>query len=252
MSAAHISDTAANNLNQPDPRLTLAQGTGWQSGPLAGICFLLASGLLAWLLVHAVHPVFATTEGADEFGFLPPAVQSRLDRNNAMFVLGLLGGLTGVGLAVSEVRHRPSWRTTLTAVVWCGAVGAVFGGLAGYVGHRAFEFYKADRDLDDLGKAIRVQCVTLAWEGAGAGLGAGVFLGRSFRLAIRCCLGGLLAGILAGIVYPTIVAALMPGAMTTVLIPLEVRERVLWFSLFSTALGAIIPSVARTDPRTLG
>jgi hypothetical protein len=59
-------------------------------------------------------------------------------------------------------------------------------------------------------------------------------------------LGGLLAGFLASITYPLIVAALLPAAMTTVLIPLEISERILWFSLYTGLLGLIVPSVIRT------
>jgi hypothetical protein len=86
----------------------------------------------------------------------------------------------------------------------------------------------------------------LAMLGGGIGLAAGVFVWRSTRAAGRGLVGGLLAGVLASILYPTAVAMLMPGAMTSVLIPLGLCERVLWFGLFTGCVATIVPSVAGT------
>jgi hypothetical protein len=122
----------------------------------------------------------------------------------------------------------------------------VFGGLGGYLGHRAFEYYKSEHDLTDLDKAIRINVVMFAALGLGVGLGAGVILGGRFGSVVKRLSAGVLAGVLAGIVYPTIVAALMPRALTSVLIPLDAGELLLWIGLATGLLGVIIPAVART------
>lgn len=245
MSAGQPSETPKSNEIQPAPWLASTEGTVWSSGPLAGLCSVLSGGLLAWLLVQAVHPVFTNEEAADAFGALPVKLQWELDRNNSIFVLALLGGFAGVGLAVGEGRCRKSWSTALAAGAACGATGAAFGGLAGYLGLIAFQFYQPRPDLTDLAKTIRVYGVIFAMLGGGVGLAAGIFLGRRFRTAINCLVAGLLAGILAAITYPVIVAILMPGAITKVLIPIGAGERLLWFGLIAGLLGVIIPSVAR-------
>jgi len=246
MSSVPSSQNPANEQTQDHERVAAAEATAWKGGVMAGLFWGLLAGMLAWLVVQAVHPVFWTTEGVDEVGFLPLDVQWKLDRNNAMFVAALLGGLTGAGLAVSEVLGRQSWRTALAAGAASACVAALLGGLAGYLGHHVFELYKSHAQITDLEKAIRVHGVMFATLGCGVGLGAGISLGRSIRIAVFYVLGGLLAGVLAGITYPMIVAMLMPGAMTTVLIPQEIGERLLWFGLFAGLVGAIIPSVARS------
>lgn len=212
-----------------------------RNGLVARLAALLVAGLLTWLFVQALHPVFWTEVGRDEVGFLPLDVQWRLDRNNTMLVLALLGGLSGMGLVIGERVGRDSWKDILITAAKCGTVGAVFGALAGYLGHRTFEFYKTNAEVSDLGKAVRVNAVMLATLGGGVGLGAGWFLGPSTRAAIDGLVRGLLAGVLASLIYPFLVAATMPGAMTTVLLPLEVAERLLWFCLATGLLGALLP-----------
>jgi hypothetical protein len=204
------------------------------------------AGLLALLLVQAVHPVFWTTEGVDDVGLLPANVQWKLDLKNAMFVTALLGGLTAAGLAVSQLADRGSWLAALAAAGSCACLAALFGGLAGGLGHFVFEHYKSSARITDLDKALRFQGALLAMLGGGIGLAAGVAIWRSTRAAVRCLIGGLLAGVLAGIAYPAAVAVLMPSAMTTVLIPLGIGERLLWLGLFTGLVGTIIPTVAAT------
>ncbi|MCI0676142.1 MAG: hypothetical protein L0Y42_10260 [Phycisphaerales bacterium] len=244
-----MSSEAASDASQTDkseiqaPTSDSADGA-WSSRPLMGLCCALVAGLAAWLVVHAAHPVFATTEGADEWGFLPLDVQWRLDRNNSMFVLGLVGGLVGLALAIGEGLARRSPRVMLEGGAACGALGLVAGGLAGYLGHRAFEQVRANAEINDLNKAIYVNAVFFATLGAGVGLGLGFILTRRPRVTVKCLIAGLLAGGLASVIYPVIVAALLPAAMTSVLLPLETGERLLWFGLLTGLLGIFIPVMA--------
>jgi len=197
-----------------------------------------------------VHPVFWTDVGRDEVGSLPFDVQWRLDRNNSMFVLGLVGSLVGLALAIGEGLARRSASVMLAGGAACAAAGLIAGGLAGYLGHRTFEQVRANAEITDLTKAILVNGVMFATVGAGVGLGAGLILSKRLLTAIECLIAGLLAGGLASSAYPVIVAALMPAAMTSVLLPLEISERLLWFGLLTGLLGAVVPSVARARHRS--
>jgi hypothetical protein len=165
-------------------------------------------------------------------------------------VLALLGGLAGAGLAAGEAVCRRSWKTAMAAGLACVAVGVVLGGLGGYLGLITFRYYQDPEhaQLTDLARAIRVYGVALATLGGGVGLGAGVFLGRRITTAANCLVAGLLAGVLSAICYPVLVAMLIPGAVTKVLIPIGPAERLLWFGLTTGLLGLIIPSVAGKRP----
>jgi hypothetical protein len=248
MSSVPASDARAHKQVESESEIANHAAMAWRCGPLVALPFLLMAGLATFLIVQAVHPVFWTTEGMDEYGFLPLDVQWRLDRNNAMLVLGLLGGLAGAAMAVAEGLSRRSWKTALAAGIGCATVGALFGGLAGYVGHRGFEFYKPNAEVTDLTKAICVYGMMLATLGGGVGLGAGAFLARDLRTTLRCILGGLLAGVLASVTYLLVVAMFLPNALTTVLLPLEAGERLLWIGLITSLLALILPAVARGGP----
>jgi hypothetical protein len=217
---------------------------GWTSGPLLAVCTTLVAGVLAWALVQWLDPLFTNEEDADAFGNLPPAIQWQLDRNNVMFVLAVIGGLACAGLVAAEAISRRSLRTALGAGIPCIAIAAAVGGLAGYVGLLLFQHYKANLVLSDLNKTIRVYAVMLGILGSGVGLSVGICLGRRIGSVVNCLIGGLLAGILAAILYPVIVAMLLPGAVTKVLVPLLATERFVWFALIAATLGVIIPSVA--------
>src|SRR5262245_42296186 len=147
-STGHNSDSPArSDLEYEPPKNPTASR---QNGLVVRMACTLTAGLLTWLIVQAVHPLFATEIGRDEVGFLPVDVQWRLDRNNAMFVLALLGGLSGIGLAVGTCARRDTWLAVSIAAAKCGAVGTVCGALAGYLGHRTFEFYKMNAEVSDL------------------------------------------------------------------------------------------------------
>jgi len=249
MPAESVSDPSHLDKTQTETQIS-EDAVTWKSGPLVGLCCTLLAGLAAWLIVHAVHPVFATTEGAGKYGFLPLDVQWRLDRNNSMFVLGLVGGLVSLALAIGEGLARRSASVVLAGGAACVAAGLIAGGLAGFLGHRAFEQVRANAEITDLTKAMLVNCVMFATLGAGVGLGAGFILTKRILVAIKCLVAGMLAGGLASTIYPVFVAALMPAAMTSVLLPLEVGERLLWFGLATGLLGVFIPQVARDRARS--
>jgi len=213
---------------------------------LFGLCAALLGGLLVWLFIRSFHPVFWTTEGADQFGFLPVDVQSRLDRNNAMLLIGLLGGVTGAVLAVVEGLHRRSWITVLVAPVVGAACGALFGVLGGYLGHGAFEAFKGFHNLSDLTKSMGVFALMFGLAGAGIGLGTGLTLGRGLQSALSCLVAGLVAGGLAALLYPLVVGAILPGALTSVLVPVEPVDQLVWLGLATGLVGLIVPSVTKS------
>src|SRR5262245_65640025 len=96
------SDTPANGPTLNQQTIATAEATAWKSGPVEGLFWALIAGLMAWILVQTFHPVFWTTEGMDEVGFLTLAVQWTMDRDDAMLVDAVLGGLTSGGVAMCE------------------------------------------------------------------------------------------------------------------------------------------------------
>jgi hypothetical protein len=234
------SDKPAFSPSQAEAPTISDEAAAHRSRALVKIAAALFAGMLACLFVQAFHPVFWSTEGVDDVGFLPVAVQQRLDRNNTMLVLALLGGVTGVALAIGQGAGRGAWKTVLIAAAKCGVAAALIGVVAGFVGHRTFEYCKTLPDVSDLSKAIVHNSAMLATLGGGIGLATGIFLGRSTRAALEGLVRGLLAGFLTSLIYLLVVAALMPAAMTTVLLPLEIIERLLWFGLFTGLLGALV------------
>lgn len=225
------------------------QAKNWKSGPLVGLCAVLPGAILAWLVIHSFHPVFSNEAAADAFGNLPPAVQWQMDRNNAMFVMGLVGALAAAGLAVGEGLSRKSRLTAVAAAAACLVAGLLFGALGGYFGLVAFQRLEPKHELTDLSKAILVYMITFVTLGAGAGLAVGLVLGRSFLAAAKCLLAGGMAGLLAAICYPLLVAAALPGAITKVFIPLGPQERLLWCGILAGLLGLVIPAVANDRRR---
>ena len=179
------------------PPFMEAVDSAWKYRPVFGFASALSAGLFAWFVVQMVYPVFATTKGADEWGFLPRDVQWTLDRNNSIFVLALLGGVSAAGIAVGEGLFRKSWQSVLTIAGICATIGLLLGGLAGFLGHLTFEFLKQKQEFADLNKAIAVYAVMFTVDAGSIGLVCGAFLGGSYRMAVRCLIAGMLAGLLA-------------------------------------------------------
>jgi hypothetical protein len=217
---------------------------------LAGLLFGLLGGLLAWLVIEAGHPLFAIPEEllVDRMT-IPDALQRPVNRNNTMAALAMLGGAAAVALSVGEGLCRRSWGTALAGGVACAVLGAAFGCLAGYLGFIGLEHYQSRPDLTELAKTLRVQGGMLAALGGGVGLVLGALLARRLVSTIQCLLAGLLAGALAGMAYPMISAALMPGVITEVVVPIFTPERLLWTCLFSGLLGLTVPAIARKRAR---
>jgi hypothetical protein len=218
------------------------------SAPLR-IGAVLGAGALAWLFVQTSHPVFWSTQGMDDVGFLPVAVQWRLDSANTSLALGVWGGLIGIALALVQPPAARSRKDRLMFAVKAGGLATLCGALAGFLGHLAFESFRRLPDVSELAKAMAFNGVMLGLLGGGVGLTTGLLIGQARRSAAEGLVRGALAGVLASIVYLMALSAFVPMAMTTVLIPLDVTDRLLWFGLFSVFFAAIVaipPRVQRS------
>jgi hypothetical protein len=227
------------------------------SGPWTGIFSALLGGAVVWWLVQAYDPVFGLPEEMSQLNMYSPAEKLRerdaaqkvADLHNAMAALGLFGMLVGGALALGEGVARRSLKTALAGTVLCASVGALFGSLAGLLGHFAYLYYLPVQDVSDLAKTIRVQVVMLGVLGGGAGLGLGM-LGASRRSVLTCLPAGVLGGVLAGMLYPFLTANFLPVAFTELVIPRGAGNRLLWIGLTAGLLGLTIPGLSlRRGPR---
>lgn len=245
MSAEPPRDASPAGQTRSDAQAAEAAPAPWKSGPLAGLLFGLLGGLVAWLVLHAGHPLFVIPEELVIGKMaIPDELKGPVDRNNSMAVLAILGGATAAALAVGEGLCRRSWKTALAAGAGCALVGAAIGCLAGYLGFIGLEHYQTRQDLTELVKTLRVQSAMLAALGGGVGLGLGALLARRPLAAIQCLVAGLVAGALAGMVYPMTCATLMPGVITEAVVPVFSPERLVWIGLFTGLVGTIIPAIA--------
>ena len=204
------------------------------------ISAVLVAGALTWLLVHGFHPVFWSTQGMDDVGFLPVAVQWRLDSANTSLVLGVWGGLIALALAIAQPAVPDSLKGRLTLAAKAAGLAMLCGGLAGFLGHLAFEYSRRLPDVSDLTKAIMFNGVMLGILGGGVGLTAGLLFGPVRRSAVEGLARGALAGVLTSLIYLLALAVFVPAAMTSVLLPLEVVDRLLWFGLFSVLFATLV------------
>jgi hypothetical protein len=222
----------------------------WKSGAVAGAIFALMGGILVFVLLQQLHPVFTDEEAVDGFGIMPAPVQARLDKHNAIFVLALFGGMIAAGVAVAEGLARKSWVTALIAGIACAAVAATVGALAGYLGNIFSSYYVSHRpDVTDLVVAVQVYGGMFALMGGGIGLAAGLFLGRQLRIAFNCVIGGVLAGFLSGLAYPVICALALPTADTKAMIPVVAGGLFFWCAIPAALIGGLIPSIAQSKKK---
>jgi hypothetical protein len=222
------------------------------AGPLAGLLIALLAGAVCWVLLETAFPVFAisdrlanlpTPAPVEDLVELEMANRQAASRNAILF-LGILGAVVGGGLAVGEGVARRSGRLILTAVLAGTAVAALFGCLAGLIGHMAFDFHRPIEGLSPLAKTIRTQAILSATLGLGLGLAVGM-ISRRGRIALTCLVGGLLAGVLAGIVYPMLTAICFPGLATESVVPSQTIGRLVWIAVLTGFAGLVIPGVAR-------
>jgi hypothetical protein len=211
---------------------------------------VLVAGALTWLLVHAFHPVFWSTQGMDDVGFLPVAVQWRLDSANASLVLAVWGGLIAIALALVQPATPDSLKGRLALAAKAGGMGALWGALAGFLGHLVFEYSKRLPEVSDLAKAISFNGVMLGILGAGVGLTGGLLFGPVRRSAAEGLARGALAGVLTSLIHLFALAVFVPAAMTSVLLPLEAVDRLLWFGLFSVLFGTLVAIPVRPGAQT--
>jgi hypothetical protein len=242
----------AVNHDQADRDRVAAHDGRLAIGPATGLLFGLMAAALSWLFLSAVYPVFVIP---DELAGLPPTApveqlkkamvaQQEANARNDVSFLGAYGVLLGALLAIGEGLARRSLGRTLVAGAACVSAGAVFGSLAGGLGHYLSDYCEPLQQLSPLAKTIIVQGAMLATVGCGLGLALGVLTARA-RTAITCLIGGILAGALAGMLYPMLTAILLPGALTEILVPIQTGPQTLWLGLASGLMGLTIPAVAR-------
>ncbi len=256
MSEEPTADLPAVNHDQADRDRVAAHDGRLVIGPATGLLFGLMAAALSWLLLSAAYPVFVIP---DELAVLPPtasveqhekatAALREADARNDVSFLGAYGVILGALLAIAEGLARRSLGRTLVAGVACVSAGAVFGSLAGGLGHYLFNYCEPLEQLSPLAKTMIVQGTMLATVGCGLGLALGVLTAR-VRTAITCLIGGILAGTLAGMLYPMLTAILLPGALTEIVVPVRTGSQMLWLGLASGLVGLTIPAVARGRKR---
>ena len=256
MSEEPTAEVPAVNHDQAGRDRLAAQGGRLAIGPATGLLFGLVAAALFWLLLSAAYPVFMIP---DELAGLPPtapveqlqkatAAQQEADVRNHVSVLGAYGVLLGASVAVGEGLARRSLGRILVAGAACVSAGAVFGSLAGGLGHYLFGYCEPLRQFSPLAKTMVVQGSMLATVGCGLGLALGVLTAR-VGTAATCLMGGILAGAMAGMLYPMLTAILLPGVLTEILVPVETASQTLWLGLASGLVGLTIPAVARGRKR---
>jgi hypothetical protein len=248
-------DSHAGREHAEAPREALA------IGPWRGLLFACVGGLLTWGFLQTAFPVFRLPpELAAVTTMSPPDKQkeqseasARNHQYNTIFVLGLLGALVAGSLAVGEGLARRSFGTILVGGAGCALAAAIFGCLAGFLGHFSYLKLQPVADLSPLAKTIRMQAIMLGALGGGVGLALGP-LSKRWTTFVVCLIAGILAGALAGMLYPMLAARFLPVAITEIDVPLDFQTRLLWVGLPAVLLGLSIPRSARKGrpPRRRG
>ncbi len=230
---------------RPQPRSRLA------CGPWLGLVATVFGGVLAWLLLEWVHPVFTAPE---KYAVLPtpvpPELSEELERltwrlhlGNAVVVLAIVGAFVGGFLGLGEGVAQRSTHSAVMGLGGCGAIAAAFGALAGVLGHFIFQWqYYAGKEVL-IGWTIAMQAAMLATLGLGAGLAVGLLLGRQRLLVASCSVAGILAGVLAGLLFPYLASRYLPVAASEIVVPEAGAARLLWIALTAGLLGLIVPGM---------
>lgn len=220
-------------------------------GPWLGLVATVFGGVLAWLLLEWIHPVFTAPE---KYAILPAPVPPelsvemeqvawRLHLGNATVVLAIVGAFLGGFMGLGEGVAQRSARSAVLGLAGCAAIAAVFGASAGVLGHFIFqwEYYSGKEGL--IGWTIAMQAAMLATLGLGAGLAVGLLLGRQRLLVASCSVAGVLAGVLAGLLFPYLASRYLPVAASEIVIPEGGPARLLWIALTAGLLGLIVPGM---------
>lgn len=220
-------------------------------GPWLGLFATVFGGVLAWLLLEWIHPLFTAPE---KYAVLPAPVPPelsaeleqlawRLHLANAVVVLAIVGAFVGGFLGLGEGVAQRSLRSAALGLGGCAAIAAAFGASAGVIGHFIFQwqYYAGKESL--IGWTIAMQAAMLATLGLGAGLAVGILLGRQRLLVASCAVAGVLAGVLAGLLFPYLASRYLPVAASEIVIPEAGLARLLWIALAAGLLGLIVPGM---------
>ncbi len=229
---------------------------GLASGSLSGVALAAVGSLLAWCLLLAFHPIFvppnklivAEPSLAQEAELKAASETATL--YNAIVVLGWSGALIAGAMAAGEGWARRSWKTAAWGGLGCALAGAVFGGLAGWIGHSVYQYARPPGEMMiDLEGTVVVQMTMLGALGGGIGLSLGSLTGHAGTTFTRL-LGGVLAGVFAGMLYPVGAAYLMPTVQTEHIVPYGGANSLLWLGLTGALLGLIVPGMKMRRTRT--
>jgi hypothetical protein len=239
--------------NSPVKIQPAAAATGRLSaGPWLAVLFALLGGALTWLVFYAYYPIANVpmdladsvsenmTSDQEQRIF---AVLNNTNRTNTLFALAVVGALVGGGLGLAEGIARRSLKSVLAVTSLVAQIGTVAGITGGLLTDLIYINMKHFGDPLTLGGTILIHVISLAVLGAGIGFGLGASTGRA-AAAGNCLLAGMLAGLGAGLIYPIVLAFVLPGAQTQVLVPAESGNQLIWIASIAVLLGIVIPGTA--------
>jgi len=248
-------DKSARDATPAGQPSAVTPRAGLRGGVVTGIVFAAIGAALTWAVLQACFPVFGLPEEFQRpLGTPPPEVKARLNvatarmnRNNAIFALGLFGATVAGLMGVGEGIARRSLVAALLVGGLCAVVGAAVGSLAGLAGHLLWESNMSGSESLPLEAAVLIHAVTLLLMGGGVGLAIGGVAGRSLRTSAACLLAGMLAGATAGVLYPFLGAVLAAyfgfQANTDLVVPPGEVSRLFWIALPAVLLGLLIPGL---------
>jgi hypothetical protein len=206
-----MSTPSANEPNtqdtQPEPPTPAAGSGPLAAGPLLGVVAALIGGILTWVVWQTCFPVFTIPEELVWKAPSPPpievsnamgAARKEAEIYNVTTLLGVLGGVLGVSMAIAEAAKRRSLRTGLAGAPLGLLVGAGLGTLGGWLGCATYWKVYPAPDISPLAKTMLVQGVMLGTLGAAVGLVLGTLSRRGATL-VKCLIGGIVAGGLVAI-----------------------------------------------------
>ncbi|MGE0606817.1 MAG: hypothetical protein AB7O62_06790 [Pirellulales bacterium] len=206
----------------------------------------LAVGLLAGMLVWAVHPPQTSlvpiprelrAVSMREVQRNPDLMRvlRRWEWSNCCATVALIGLMASGAFGLVEGASRRSWRGAGVGLF----VGMLAGGLAGagmgLLGRYVWQL--VEHQLEDLQRGILLQAIM--W--TAVGLAAGACMALPTRRAIvawRCALACALAGLISALVFGVLAASIFPLDSTEQLVP-QGDARILWTMLTTGLMGLI-------------
>jgi hypothetical protein len=236
-----------SSLNGSDAAATDGDGGSRRlSEPLAMGAAGLLAGLVVWLILESVFPIFRVPEEVLKripLSFAPPDVladfaaeKQKTDLWNALSAGLLLGTLASMAFAFVQGLLRRQPVTYLSPAI-CIAGGAATGAVAGLASQWGLSDLMAR--TEPLTAAVLIQTVFWAILGAGAGAGTGLFSGSLPRFA--GLMGqGLVAGALFGLLYAVAAACAFPVDDAERLIPASPANRAVWTVVGIAVVGLLL------------